>query len=72
MSSLQLLFTSSFDGLRYFEQNEAYAVTMDTPLRKSSGIAKAASCDSPWQVYLIDLTWFQGYFSSSSPLEVSF
>ena len=29
MSSLQLLFTSSFDGLRYFEQNEAYAVTMD-------------------------------------------
>ena len=72
MSSLQLLFTSSFDGWRYFEQNEAYAVTMDTPLRKSSGISKAASCDSPWQVYLIDLTWFQGYFSSSSPLEVSF
>ena len=29
-------------------------------------------CNGLWQVYLIDLTWFQGYFSSSSPLEVSF
>ena len=40
--------------------------------RRVTGVP-APSCDyKPWQVYLIDLTWCQGYFSSSSLLEVSF